>query len=179
MKKIKLLIDKILAKIEQFNPDLYRKISYDGYKKYSEMMNYIKYKDRYFFHGVCVEISTYCNRKCHYCPNKDYETPKEFMNFDVFKHIVEELKKIKFSGLFQYNFFNEPLFDTRLPEFVKYVNENLPKCIQVLVSNGDILNLDKAKELVDCGMNKFIITVHDENPNRNLERLKPVKEYLK
>ena len=50
MKKIKLLIDKILAKIEQFNPDLYRKISYDGYKKYSEMMNYIKYKDRYFFH---------------------------------------------------------------------------------------------------------------------------------
>lgn len=66
-----------------------------------------------------------------------------------------------------------------MPEFVKYVNSNLPKCTQVLVSNGDILNVEKAKELVDAGMDKFIITVHDKNPERNLERLKPVKEFLK
>ena len=179
MKRIKLFFDKILSNIEKLNPDLYRKIVYDGYKIYSEIANYIKYKDKYFFHGVCVEISTYCNRKCHYCPNKDYETPKNFMSWDIFKRIVEELKNIKFTGLFQYNFYNEPLFDDRLPEFVKYVNSNLPKCTQVLVSNGDILNVEKAKELVDAGMDKFIITVHDKNPERNLERLKPVKEFLK
>lgn len=106
MKRIKLFFDKILSNIEKLNPDLYRKIVYDGYKIYSEIANYIKYKDKYFFHGVCVEISTYCNRKCHYCPNKDYETPKEFMSWDIFKRIVEELKNIKFTGLFQYNFYN-------------------------------------------------------------------------
>ena len=100
MKKIKLLIDNLLSNIEKINPDLYRKISYDGYKKYSEILNNIKYNDKYFFHGVCVEISKYCNRKCHYCPNKDYETPKEFMSWEVFKNIVKELKeKYKLSYL--------------------------------------------------------------------------------
>ncbi|TXJ39640.1 radical SAM/SPASM domain-containing protein [Brachyspira pilosicoli] len=179
MKKIKIFLDALISNIEKYNPDLYRRLVYDGYKKYSYIVNYIKYKDKYFFHGVCVEISTFCNRKCHYCPNKDYETPKKFMDWDTFKLVVSRLQDINFTGLFQYNFFNEPLFDDRLALFAEYVSKNLPKCIQVLVSNGDILNVDKAIELSNAGIDKFVITVHDDNPTNNLKRLQPVKNILK
>ncbi|MCZ9956223.1 SPASM domain-containing protein [Brachyspira hyodysenteriae] len=33
--------------------------------------------------------------------------------------------------------------------------------------------------MAEAGVDKFLITVHDKNPERNLERLKPVKEFLK
>lgn len=180
MKKIKIFLDKfILSKAEKINPHLYRFLTYNLYKIYSEIANLIKYKDRYFFHSVSLEISTYCNRECHYCPNKDYETPKNFMSWDIFKSAIEQLKNIKYTGIIQYHLFNEPLFDNRLPDFVKYVSNNLPKATQVLISNGDLLNIEKAKELQEAGINKFVVTVHDINPERNLERLKPVKEFLK
>ena len=179
MKSIKLFYDKILNNIEKINPHLYRFLTYNLYKIYSEIANSIKYKDKYFFHSVSLEISTYCNRKCHYCPNKDYETPKNFMSWDIFKSAITQLKDIKYTGIVQYHLFNEPLFDERLTDFVKYTSANLPKAIQVLISNGDLLNIEKAKELSEAGINKFVVTVHDKNPERNLERLKPVKEFLK
>lgn len=179
MKSIKLFYDKILNNIEKINPHLYRFLTYNLYKIYSEIANSIKYKDKYFFYSVSLEISTYCNRKCHYCPNKDYETPKNFMSWDIFKSAIAQLKDIKYTGIVQYHLFNEPLFDERLTDFVKYTSANLPKAIQVLISNGDLLNIEKAKELSEAGINKFVVTVHDKNPERNLERLKPVKEFLK
>ena len=180
MKKLKILLDKfILNKAEKINPHLYRFLTYNLYKIYSEIINSIKYKDKYFFHSVSLEISTYCNRKCHYCPNKDYETPKEYMSWDIFKCAIEQLKNIKYTGIIQYHLFNEPLFDERLADFVRYASANLPKATQVLISNGDLLNIEKAKELSKAGINKFVVTVHDINPEKNLERLKPVKEFLK
>lgn len=180
MKKIKIFIDKyFLTKIEKFNPHLYRFMTYNLFKVYSEIVNSIKYKDKYFFHSISLEISTYCNRKCDYCPNKDYETPKESMSWEIFKHVVEELKKINYTGIFQYHLFNEPLFDDRLVEFSKYVSLHLPNVTQVLISNGDILDISKAKELSEAGIDKFVVTVHDRNPEKNLERLKPIKKFLK
>ncbi|KLI35204.1 radical SAM superfamily [Brachyspira hyodysenteriae] len=180
MKKLKMFLDKyFLTKLEKISPDLYRRITYDGYKKLSEYASLIKYKDMYFFYMVQLEISTYCNRKCHYCPNKDYETPKEFMSWEVFKKAIEDLKKINFTGIIHLTLYNEPLFDDRLVDFVKYIHVHLPKVTQLLISNGDLLNLEKAKELAEAGVDKFLITVHDKNPERNLERLKPVKEFLK
>ena len=180
MKSIKLFLDKILSNIEKISPDLYRNIVYEnGYKIYSEIANSIKHKDKYFFHSVSLEISTYCNRKCHYCPNKDYETPKNFMSWDIFKSAIAQLKDIKYTGIFQYHLFNEPLFDERLTDFVRYTSTHLPKVTRVLISNGDLLNIEKAKELSEAGVDKFVVTVHDANPERNLERLKPVKEFLK
>ena len=180
MKKLKILLDKyILNKAEKINPHLYRFLTYNLYKVYSEIVNSIKYKDKYFFHSVSLEISTYCNRKCHYCPNKDYETPKEFMSWGIFKTAIAQLKEIKYTGIIQYHFFNEPLFDERLTDFVKYTSANLPKATRVLISNGDLLNIEKAKELSEAGVDKFVVTVHDANPERNLERLKPIKEFLK
>ena len=177
---IKMILDKyILSKLSYINPDLYRFLVFDCYKKMTETINLIKYNDKYFFYTVSFEISVYCNRKCWYCPNKDNETPKEFMYWDIFTHAVEELKGLKFSGIIHYNLYNEPLFDDRLENFVIYTKKHLPKTTRILLTNGDILNEKNAKKLIDAGINKIVVTVHDKNPERNLERLKPVKKLLK
>ena len=176
----KMILDKyIMSKLNIISPDLYRFITFECYKKLTEFINLIKYKDKYFFHSISIEISTYCNRKCWYCPNKDNETPKEFMSWDVFKKIVNDLKSIKYSGLVHYALYNEPLFDDRLEEFVAYISANLPNATQVLLSNGDILDVDRANKLIKSGIDKIVITVHDKNPERNVKRLEPVKKVLK
>lgn len=176
----KMILDKyVMTKLNAISPDLYRFITFECYKKLTEISSFMQYEDRYFFHTVSFEISVYCNRKCWYCPNVDNETPNEFMSFDIFKKSIEELKKINFKGIIHYNLYNEPLFDDRLQEFVKYTKEHLPKTTRILLSNGDILNEENAKQLIDAGINKMVITIHDKNPEKNLKRLAPVKKLLK
>ena len=118
IKRLYNIFDKyILEKISKKYPSTFRFYS-KVYENIFEFINLIKYKDRYFFHVVSFEISTYCNRKCWYCPNKDNETPKEFMDFEIFKKAIDELKNIKYSGSISYNFYGEPLFDDRLETFI-------------------------------------------------------------
>lgn len=174
----KFIDEKILYNISKKHKSIYRFYT-SFYDKLVPYFNLIKYKDKYFFYSVAFEISTYCNRKCWYCPNKDNETPKEFMDFSIFEKAIEELKSIKYSGVIVYHLYNEPLFDKRLPDFIKYTKNNLPNSITILNTNGDLLNIDKAKKLMEAGLDKIVATVHDKNPERNLERLKPVQEFLK
>lgn len=169
----------IFSKIQKSNPRLYYMTAIRLYKIYSKIHNFIKYGDPYFINSVNIETTTFCNRKCDYCPNKDYETPKDLMDEKIFKRIISELKRIKYEGVIAYHFFNEPLFDKRIYDFVKYTKNEVPNAIQLLVTNGDYLDLEKAELLQKNGIDKFLITVHDKDPQKNLERLNPVKSILK
>ncbi|OEJ15807.1 radical SAM superfamily [Brachyspira hampsonii] len=181
MKNIKLLIDKyIFTKFDKHFPRLYRFLTLDLYSNiYTPIINKIRYKDKYFFNEVIIEINTYCNRKCDYCPNKYQESPKNYMSEDVFYRIIEQLKIIKFSGIIRFSFFNEPLFDERYVKFAEYIKKELPNAVQVVVSNGDLLTVEKALQLEKAGIDKFVITIHDKNPERAYERLSKVKDVLK
>ncbi|MEI0540634.1 radical SAM/SPASM domain-containing protein [Brachyspira pulli] len=181
MKGLKLFLDKhILTKFDKHFPRLYRFLTLDLYANiYTPIINQFRYKDKYFFNEVIIEINTYCNRKCDYCPNKYQESPKHYMSEEVFYKIIEELKIIKFSGIIRFSFFNEPLFDDRYVKFVEYIKKELPNAVQVVVSNGDLLTIEKALELEKAGVDKFVITIHDKNPERGYERLSKVKDVLK
>jgi radical SAM protein with 4Fe4S-binding SPASM domain len=151
-------------------------ISEKIYIIYSKVNNFIKYRDPYFFRSVAIEISTDCNRTCNYCPNTLEGTPTEFMSEDTFKKVIKELQSIKFSGVINYHFYNEPLLDKRLPEFVRYVNKHLPSCVSRVFSNGDFLTLDLADELIDAGVSDLNITIHDFKAEDLLKKLGPVLE---
>ena len=98
------------------------------YRAYHQLIGYIKYRDRYMFRTVAIEVSSYCNRKCSYCPvsKEEEKIPKEFMEMDLFKKIIRQLQDMNFKGSIMYHFYNEPLLDERLPEFISYVTTNLP-----------------------------------------------------
>ena len=100
------------------------------------------------------------------------------MEEETFNEIIAQLKAINFSGVIHYNFYNEPLLDKRLPEFVRYVKKHLPTCINRIISNGDFLSIDLADELIDAGVSDFAITIHDRDGGKLLNKLQPVlKKY--
>ncbi len=128
------------------------------------------------FRIVAIEISSYCNRKCSYCPvSKETEKiPKMFMEIDLFKKIIKQLQDINFNGSIMYHFYNEPLLDERLPEFISYVDANLPKCNSRVFTSGDFLTPHLADSLFNAGLHDMVITDHNLKPGRVEKRIAPI-----
>lgn len=136
-----------------------------------------KYRCYDLFWTVNIEISTYCNRRCYYCPNAENQTPEEFMSREVFERTIQDLRSIDYRGAITYQFYGEPLLDSRLVEFVRYTRENLPKAMFIkVISNGDYLTIDLFEQLIAAGMTEVSITIHDRDPGRMTAMLAPMIE---
>ena len=148
------------------------------YRTYHRLSSYIKYRDQYMFRAVAIEVSSYCNRACSYCPvsKEEEKIPKMFMEMDLFKKIVKQLQDMNFKGSIMYHFYNEPLLDERLPEFISYVSENLPQCMSRVFSSGDFLTPQLADSLFDAGLFDMVITDHNIRPGRVVKRIAPIIE---
>lgn len=93
-----------------------------------------------------IELFSYCNRKCKWCPNKTIDrTFYKELDEDIFKNIIQDLKENEYKGVITFSRYNEPLshidvFKDRL----NYIRENISNKL-VTNTNGDFLtneNLD-------------------------------------
>jgi len=146
------------------------------YRLYYNIINYIKYRDPYMFRIVAIEISTFCNRKCSYCPvsKEEEKIPKLYMEKELFYLLIKQLDDMNFSGTIMYHFYNEPLYDSRLSEFIAYTSQHLPKASSRVFTNGDPLTLEMAKSLFDAGLNDIVVTDHNLKPGKVEKRIKSV-----
>lgn len=179
LKRFKIFVEQyILQFIAKLNPKLYHFIRHYAIRVYSEIINMLRYRDKYFFYTINIENISHCNRKCDYCPNSQYNTPHEYMDENIFKEIISQLKAIKYSGIIAYVFYGEPLIDERLGQFAKLAKKELPNVIQIVYSNGDYLTEELAINLLNSGIDKFVVTVHDKDPTNGLKRLTPIQAKL-
>lgn len=178
MKKFKLFLrnmaKKILPNMSEEQWDFMRKV----YLIYAKLSNLFKYGDYNFFTGISIEISTYCNRKCSYCPNCNHETPKLFADENIVYKVIDYLAKLNYSGWINFSFYNEPTLDERLITFIKYANKKIPKATVMMFSNGDFLNIENTKEYKNAGVDQFIITIHDKNPEKLFAKLSEIQKVI-
>jgi GTP 3',8-cyclase len=148
------------------------------YRTYHQIIGYIKYRDAFMFRAVAIEVSSYCNRKCSYCPvsKEEEKIPKMFMEMDLFKKIIGQLQDMNFKGSIMYHFYNEPLLDERLPEFISYTSKNLPKSMSRVFTSGDFLTPKLADTLFDAGLFDMVVTDHNIKPGRVAKRIAPILE---
>lgn len=127
------------------------------------------------FSVVEIEVNSRCNRKCNYCPVSVLPPPKvpEFMSERLFERIINELKRVKFSGRLSYHLYNEPLLCSNLEGLVSYVSEKLPNSYQLLFTNGDFLTEARYTQLRDAGICYFLVTRHDykDIPRREFQTI--------
>ena len=128
------------------------------------------------FKVIEFETTSYCNRKCDYCPNVDFERfgdkEKFFMRDEVFNKLIEELAELKFSGLISPHLYGEPMTDPRMLDWVKIMRNKLPKSRIKIVTNGDYLDLEKFNEYINAGVDIFYISKHAK------QLKKPCRELL-
>jgi radical SAM protein with 4Fe4S-binding SPASM domain len=94
--------------------------------------------------------------------------PAIFLEDNLFRKIVGELRALKYTGRFTFNMFNEPLLDKRLPSFIAYVREKLPSVLIYLNTNGDLLNFERWQALRSAGLDYARISQYDGKLNDNI-----------
>lgn len=98
---------------------------------------------------VEIELFSFCNRKCYWCPNKDIDrTFFEYLDRTLFVNLLAELRAHDFSGVFSFSRYNEPFSDIEtLFEAIRVIKTFFPYNKIVSNTNGDYITrdvLDKA-----------------------------------
>lgn len=127
---------------------------------YQHLHTLIRYGDWHCFQSISLEVSVYCNRTCSYCPNTSHETPREFMGEKVFTKALERMREIRYAGIVDFIFYNEPLLDPRLPDLVQRIKQACPSSLPRVTTNGDALSEDMLLRLTRAGVISFYVTRH-------------------
>ena len=160
---------------------LYNKIQYTSFnrklfyksklKKYSkELFNRALGDSFDQVHTLYIETLTACNLRCSYCPNSVYERGliknNQEMDPVLFYKIIDELADLNWVGEIEPHSYGEPLLDERLPSFCSYIRQKIPLAKIGIYTNGELLNIDWYKKLVNAGVNKFRVTQHLDNESK-------------
>jgi radical SAM protein with 4Fe4S-binding SPASM domain len=115
-------------------------------------------------YSIEIEINSHCNLACSYCPNSISERiEKGTMDFVLFQKILSQLSERNYRGKIAFDFFNEPMLAKNFDQFVRATREALPESPIELYTNGTLINSEeRAKELVNNGISKVVVTKHEE-----------------
>ena len=94
---------------------------------------------------VELELWSYCNRKCIWCPNSfiDRKFNTNYIDANIFKNLIQSLKDMNYSGYITFSRYNEPLaYVNALNDACKYIKQELPNCTLITNTNGDFLSSD-------------------------------------
>jgi MoaA/NifB/PqqE/SkfB family radical SAM enzyme len=106
-------------------------------------MNSFKDKKQSFSlpHFIEVEISTYCNRRCSWCPNGIYDRGRKKYSFDwaLWLDLLENLRNANYSGWLAFHNYNEPLFEENIEKYISSAKKITSLAKLALYTNGDLL----------------------------------------
>ena len=146
-------------------------------RRENELITYNKdyyYKKRVFKENVCwveIGISSFCNRKCWFCPNSiiDRNSCNIELNENLFLKLLSELREINYSNNICLHRYNEPLYNKELLiKRIKQVREYLPQAYIYIVTNGDYLTLDYLEILIDAGVDEIRISYYYNGNDKNV-----------
>lgn len=146
------------------------------YKKTDGELNKKYFKDNLKL--IEIEVFSYCNRKCWFCPNSYIDRKSEtiIMPEQKYLSILEQLKEIDYDQEITYSRYNEPLSKKEIIlERIRQAREYLPKAKLRTNTNGDYLSLKYIHQLRDAGLNQLFIQQYLGNKQLyNHERLKRI-----
>ncbi len=102
-----------------------------------------------------VELTNACNLKCVMCPRGKMTRPVGFMDFDLFRRIVDTLAgRTEFAYL---HLMGESLFHPRLFDCVAYGRK--AGLAMGLASNMTVMDEKKARGLIDAGLDFLVMSL--------------------
>ncbi|MBB4106018.1 radical SAM/SPASM domain-containing protein [Allorhizobium borbori] len=112
-----------------------------------------------------VELFSYCNRRCWFCPNSyiDRISSNTHMSAHIYTSIISQLAEIDYFGVITYSRYNEPLADRIILERLAETRDLLPKAKLHANTNGDYLTIEYLAELYDAGMRSLNIQLYLKN----------------
>ena len=149
------IVQKVQRRLRYYERQMLAPIKYLAYS--SGQTKFVPPPDRMY-----IESTNICNLKCIMCPTGRGEVtrPKGFMDFDIFKQIVDEMAPyVKATTL---HIWGEPLLHKRIIDMVAYCSE---KGLRSEIStNATLLTEDKTRGLLDAGLGAIYLSLDGMRP---------------
>ena len=123
------------------------------------------------FSTIEVEISTPCNLRCSTCPNSTHSRKPGVLPDETFRDLVDQLAAARFQGSFSPHFYNEPLLDARLEEFLGLVRAKLPKATIPLFTNFTLMTPERYRALAPL-VDEFVVTLGQPEVDEAVQALR-------
>jgi radical SAM protein with 4Fe4S-binding SPASM domain len=164
-------MEKIVIFVKKFLPKRLRMLTEDmGY----ELRHRVK-SDWSLVSMIFIETITACNLRCNCCPNSIYPRGliknMKKMDIELFHKIIDQLSELDWEGEIQPHHCGEPLLDDRIPGLIQYIKKKLPRATVRFFTNGELLNVDLYKILIESGVNRFNITQHLPKKSKGVEEV--------
>jgi hypothetical protein len=122
---------------------------------------------------VRIETTNACNALCIICPHRDLHRAIVRMDESLYRRLIDECVAARCREVHLHNF-GEPLLDNQLEDRIKYAKgKGIPKV--KIFSNGSLLTEDRAKGLIEAGLDELKISF-DGSTKEEFERIRsPLK----
>ena len=115
-----------------------------------------------------IEPTNACNLSCIMCPNSRLSNNECFMDFNLFKKIIDEIKYV--AKVIRLNYRGEPLLHPKIIEMIRYCKENTFARIS-LSTNGTLLNTKLSEKLIRIGIDEIIFSLDSNSPETYYKRI--------
>lgn len=111
---------------------------------------------------VEIEIFSYCNRRCWFCPNAQIDRFSQNipMGEELYLRIINTLAQVNYNQAISFSRYNEPLADRVILKRLEQARAILPKAMLHTNTNGDFLTGDYVRDLYQHGLNSLKIQVY-------------------
>jgi radical SAM protein with 4Fe4S-binding SPASM domain len=124
---------------------------------------------------VNLELTNLCNLKCSICPlSHDMKRATGFMEYSLFKKIVDENPELDFILLFQWG---EPLLHRDLFKMIKYAKAAGIR--SMMTTNGVILGPVTTRKLLNSGLERITFSIDGTEETYNSIRGVPLEKIRK
>lgn len=115
-------------------------------------------------HHITLEVASYCNRKCWFCPNsiEDRRGANKILPEELYLSILRQLAEVDYRGDISFSQYGEPLAKKKLIlKRVRQAREYLPNALMRSNTNGDFIK-DRSyiEELGSAGLDHLFIQVY-------------------
>lgn len=143
-------IEKILE--SKLTQELIRR---DEIKRGSENVSFLP-------NHIYVEPTNMCNLKCATCTPKEIKGKAGKLSLEMWKDIIDYLDSVGAKPTITLIGRGEPLIHPQIHEIVSYARKRDFYCY--IISNGTLLNEERAMQLLDAGLNRIQISLHATTP---------------
>ncbi len=158
------------VRLRVFIRDWYTKNVYNPYQIFRRKNGWA---DRDLFQHIKIQTNYRCTRRCSFC-HYGLDTPPKNVEMDdaLYYKIIDQLKALSYRGRVSLYETNEPLTDKRLPNYLRYTRENLPKAWLFITTNGDLLKEGDIESLFANGLDYMYLNSYDQRArSRNIDLL--------
>lgn len=106
---------------------------------------------------ISIESTCLCNLKCPECPTGSGMIKREKKNLDllIYQKFIDEIKTTTLHLLLYFQ--GEPFVNRDIFDMIKYASER--KIFTVISTNGQFLDTEMNKKIIQSGLNRIIISV--------------------